>query len=78
LGDDAPGENMDKITWEDTYAIARALISRYPDISLKDVTLNDIYSWTISLPEFEDDLHLSNDSILMSIYTEWFEEVNPI
>jgi FeS assembly protein IscX len=69
---------MDKLTWEDSYAIARALVSRFPDISLREVTLRDIYSWTIELPEFDDDPELSNDEILLSIYTEWFEEVNPI
>lgn len=69
---------MDSLSWDDTYAIARMLKSHFPDISLESVTLNDIYNWTIQLNEFDDDPKLSNDTILMSIYSEWFEEENPL
>lgn len=69
---------MDKITWDDSYAIALALKSKFPNIQLENVTLNDIFHWTINLPDFEDDLELINDGILMNIYTEWLEEVNPL
>ena len=70
---------MDEIlTWENTYAITRALIRDHPGISLENVSLRMIYDWTLALPEFIDEPALANDSILASIYQEWFEEVNPV
>ena len=63
------------LTWEDSYAIARALKEKYPDIDLQDVSLNMIYKWTVELPEFSDDRELANETILAFIYQEWVEEV---
>lgn len=68
----------DSLSWEDSYAIARTLIRRYPGISLEEVSLGMIFRWTMELPEFSDDPELANDSILAAIYQEWFEEVNSI
>lgn len=68
----------DLLSWEDSYAIARTLIRRYPGISLEEVSLGMIFRWTMELPEFSDDPELANDSILAAIYQEWFEEVNSI
>jgi FeS assembly protein IscX len=68
----------EKLTWDDSYAIARALMKEYPDIKLENVSLFMIYEWTLALPEFSDEPVLANDSILASIYQEWFEEVNPV
>ena len=66
------------LTWDDSYAIALALIRRYPDVRLEDVSLGMIYRWTTELPDFHDDKELANDSILSAIYQEWLEEVNPL
>ena len=67
---------MDKtLTWEDSYAIALALIQRYPDKILEEVSLGMVYQWVISLPGFADDLLLANDEILAAIYQAWIEEV---
>lgn len=68
----------DRLTWDDSYAIALALMRRHPQMPLEQVSLEMIYSWTIELPNFNDDLTLVNDSILMAIFREWFEEVNPL
>jgi FeS assembly protein IscX len=68
----------DTLTWDDSYAIAQALILRYPNVDLEDVSLSMIYQWTITLPGFHDDPALSNDGILSAIYQEWYEEVNPL
>jgi len=65
------------LTWDDSYAIARALRERYKDLSLEEVSLSMIFRWTIALAGFEDDPNLANDSILTAIYREWFEEANP-
>jgi FeS assembly protein IscX len=70
---------MDEIlTWENTYAIARALKREHPGIRLDDISLRMIYDWTLALPEFVDEPELANDPILASIYQEWFEEENPV
>jgi FeS assembly protein IscX len=73
---DSPLE--DSLSWDDTYAIARALNKIYPDVDLEQVSLMMIYEWTLALKDFHDDPQLSNDAILLAIYTDWFEEVNSI
>jgi FeS assembly protein IscX len=43
-------------------------------VNLDEVTLGQIYKWTLALSEFEDDPSLVNDDILYAIYQDWFEE----
>ena len=62
------------LTWEDSFAIARALRALHPHLPLEEVSLNMIYCWTIDLPGFQDDLDLVNDQVLAAIYQEWFEQ----
>jgi FeS assembly protein IscX len=66
------------LTWEDSYAIARALMQHYTEIPLEQISLGMIYRWTLGLPNFVDDPQLANDAILSAIYQEWIEEVNPL
>ena len=66
------------LSWDDAYAIARALIRAHPDVNLEEVSLRMIYEWTLALPDFRDDPELANDSVPSSIYQEWFEEINPV
>ena len=63
------------LNWETSYAIALALRERHPGENLAEVSLQQIYTWTLELEEFEDDPALCNDEILMSIYQEWYEEL---
>jgi len=63
------------LTWETSYAIALELKHLHSDENIEDVTLQQIYDWTLQLQEFEDDPALCNDGILSSIYQEWFEEL---
>lgn len=67
--------DFDRLTWDDSYAIALALRRTYPQADLEAVSLGMIYHWTLALPEFSDDPRLANEDILASIYQEWFEEV---
>lgn len=62
------------LNWEATYAIALELKRQHADADIEDVTLKQIYDWTLQLPEFDDDPALANDEILYSIYQDWFEE----
>ena len=43
------------LTWESTYAIALELRRQHPDIDFEEITLGQIYKWTLQLNEFEDD-----------------------
>jgi FeS assembly protein IscX len=61
------------LNWESTYALAIELQRMHPDVQLPDVTLGDIFNWTLALPDFEDDAALCNYEILTSIYQEWYE-----
>jgi FeS assembly protein IscX len=63
------------LTWDTSYAIAVELKRLHPDIDIAEVSLQQIYRWTLELDEFEDDPVLSNDEILSSIYQEWYEEL---
>lgn len=62
--------------WDSTYEIALALKERYPDEDLENVSLQMIFEWVIALPEFDDDLELANDEILLAIFQEWYEELD--
>jgi FeS assembly protein IscX len=63
------------LNWETSYAIAIELKRRHSDVNIEDVSLQQIYGWTLELEDFEDDPALCNDEILSSIYQEWFEEL---
>jgi FeS assembly protein IscX len=60
--------------WEATYAIALALQEAHPQQNLETVSLQMIYHWVTSLPQFDDDPSLANDEILAAIFQDWFEE----
>jgi len=62
------------LTWESTYAIALELRKLHKEMNIEEVTLGQIYKWTLELSEFEDDPALANDGILHAIYQDWFEE----
>ena len=68
------GKHHMTLNWESTYAIALELRRQHPEINIEEVSLQQIYQWTIQLNEFEDDLALANDDILYAIYQDWFEE----
>ena len=62
------------LSWESTYAVALELRRQHPDADLEQVSLQQIYKWTLTLPDFEDDPALANDDILSAILQDWFEE----
>lgn len=62
------------LSWDTTYAIALELRRQHPDVDLEQVSLQQIYRWTLALSDFEDDPALVNDDILSAIFQDWFEE----
>jgi FeS assembly protein IscX len=65
---------MDCLTWDDSYAIAKALRLQYPETNPDHIDLDTIYKWTIELPGFQDDPEIANSEILIAIIREWTEE----
>jgi FeS assembly protein IscX len=63
------------LTWDATYAIAKELMRQHAQSDLEDVSIRQIYLWTIALPGFDDDPLLVNDGILEEIYRIWYEEL---
>ncbi|MCB0120394.1 MAG: Fe-S cluster assembly protein IscX [Anaerolineales bacterium] len=63
------------LTWEGTYAIAMELRRTHKDVNIEEVSIKQIYDWTLELSEFEDDPALANDDILYAIYQDWYEEL---
>jgi FeS assembly protein IscX len=66
------------LNWDATYEIARALRSIYPQAEFEEISLENIFEWTLGLPNFKDDPELANEDILLSIFQEWYEECNPL
>ncbi len=62
------------LNWEATYAIAMELRRKHKNVNIEEVSLKQIYDWTLELSEFEDDPALANDDILYAIYQDWYEE----
>ena len=62
------------LNWESTYAIALELRRQNPNINIEEVTLRQIYDWTVKLSDFEDDPAPANDDILYALYQDWSEE----
>ncbi len=63
------------LNWETTYALALELSRSHPGIDMNELTLQQIFDWTLALPGFEDDPALCNDEILSSIFQDWYEEI---
>lgn len=63
----------DPLSWEASFAVARALQAQHPDMELEDVSLDMIRDWTLALSDFDDDPSLANDEVLLDIYNEWLE-----
>ena len=63
------------LNWETSYAIAAELKRQHASANMDEVSLQQIYTWTLELEDFDDDPALCNDEILSSIYQEWYEEL---
>ena len=69
---------VESLNWDAVYEIALALKTKYPHVKLDEISLEDVFNFTIELSIFEDDPNLANDDILTAIFQEWYEECNPI
>ena len=69
---------IQSLYWDSIYEIVLALKTQFPEEDLEEVSLQQVYEWTIALPNFKGEPELANEDILSAIYQEWYEEINPI
>lgn len=63
-----------ELYWDATYAIATALLQRYPEVRPDSVGLHELALMVETLPNFVDDPALVNERILLDIQITWYEE----
>jgi FeS assembly protein IscX len=61
------------MTWHDIDEIAEALYEAKKDLDPLTIRFVDLQKWISELPEWEDDIHLSNESKLEAVQMEWYE-----
>lgn len=61
------------MTWIDIEDIAEALYESKKDVDPLAVRFTDLRDWIAALPEWEDDIHLSNEAKLEAVQMEWYE-----
>ena len=61
------------MTWHDINDIAEALMAAHPEIDPLTVRFTQLRDWIALLPDWSDDIHLSNEAKLEAIQMEWYE-----
>ncbi len=59
--------------WSDLEDIAEALQAAHPGVDPLTVRFTDLREWIAALPEFEDDIHSSNEKKLEAAQMAWYE-----
>ena len=59
--------------WKDIEDIVEALQLAKPDVDPLSVRYTDLRDWIAALPEWEDDIHLSNEAKLEAVQMAWYE-----
>ncbi len=62
------------LKWSDIEDIAIALREAHPEIDPMTIRFTDLRDWISELPEWEDDIHRSNEAKLEAIQMAWIEE----
>jgi FeS assembly protein IscX len=62
------------MTWNDIEDIAIALFEAKPDIDPLTVRFTDLRDWIAALPDWDGDIHQSNESKLEAVQMAWYEE----
>jgi FeS assembly protein IscX len=61
------------MTWHDIDDIAEALIMMHPEVDPLTIRFTQLRDWVALVPEWDDDIHLSNEAKLEAIQMEWYE-----
>ncbi len=59
--------------WKDIEDIAEALQLEKQGVDPLSVRYTDLRDWIAALPDWEDDIHLSNEAKLEAIQMAWYE-----
>ena len=59
--------------WHTIDDIAEALMAAKPDVDPLTVRFTDLRGWIAALPDWNDDIHLSNEAKLEAVQMEWYE-----
>lgn len=59
--------------WSDLEDIAESLMEAHPGVDPLEVRFTDLLRWIGELPEFDDDLHSSNEKKLEAVQMAWYE-----
>ena len=59
--------------WKDIEDIAEALQLEKQGVDPLSVRYTDLRDWIAALPEWEDDIHLSNEAKLEAVQMAWYE-----
>ena len=62
------------LKWSDIEDIAIALREAHPEVDPMTIRFTDLRDWVSELPEWEDDIHRSNEAKLEAIQMAWIEE----
>lgn len=61
------------MNWSTIDDIAEALMAAKPETDPLTVRFTDLREWIAALPDWEDDIHLSNEAKLEAVQMEWYE-----
>ena len=61
------------MTWSDIEDIAEGLFDAKPDIDPLTVRFTDLRDYIGTLPDWDDDIHLSNEAKLEAVQMAWYE-----
>ena len=60
------------MNWLDIDEIAEGLIEAHPEIDPLSVRFTDLHNWIAELPDWDDDIHASNEAKLEAVQMEWY------
>jgi FeS assembly protein IscX len=59
--------------WADLEDIAEGLMEAHPETDPLTVRFTQLLEWIGQLPEFDDDIHTSNEKKLEAVQMAWYE-----
>lgn len=61
------------MTWHEIDEIAEALMAAHVETDPLTVRFTQLRDWIALLPEWDDDIHLSNEAKLEAVQMVWYE-----
>ncbi len=61
------------LNWNTIEDIGEALFEAQPNVDPLTVRFTDMRDWIASLPDWQDDIHTSNEAKLEAVQMAWYE-----